>query len=115
MTPRRRSASYTRAPSPTRTSTKFAALGTCASPSAREQVLRQAAEEGAPGRAAKDRSGRVVRVPEEDEPGARCDGRGDRLEVVREVAQRDHPAATPCGLHDETIDDEGLVRHDGLV
>jgi hypothetical protein len=40
---------------------------------------------------------------------------GDRLEVVREVAQRDDPARAAARLHHHAVDDERLVRHHRLV
>ena len=59
--------------------------------------------------------GRVVGVGEEDDPGARRDRLGDRLQVVREVPQR-HGTRHPAGrLHHQPIDHERLVGHHRLI
>ena len=80
-----------------------------------DEVAGHAVEEGLPRSPAVDGPGRVVGVGEEDDPGARCDRLGDRLQVVREVPQR-HGTRHPAGrLHHQPIDHERLVGHHRLV
>ena len=72
---------------------------------------RHAREEPLEGLAGIDRPGRVVRVAEEHQAGRLPYRRCDRVQVVREIAQR-HGAGNPRRrLHDRRVDDERLLRH----